>query len=290
MARLSRHLTVEGKPVCLVMLDPVLVRLARYGGLLRQHDFRQLWIAQGVSQFGTQVTVLALPLAAILVLHASALEVAVLEAVEFLPFLFFGLPAGVWVDRLPRRSILMAADVGRAAVLAFVPVAHLLGVLAMWQLYVVAFVAGVLSVFFDVAYLAVLPELVDRDRLAEGNSRLEITRSAAQVLGPGLGGFLVGILTAPIAIVVDAFSYLGSAAFLSRIRTGRQRQEISAASTPRAGILREILEGLRFYAANAYLRATSAAVVSINLGVQISMSIYLVYVVGELGLGPEVSG
>jgi hypothetical protein len=88
MARLSRHLTVEGKPVRLVMLDPVLVRLARYGGLLRQHDFRQLWIAQGVSQFGTQVTVLALPLAAILVLHASALEVAVLEAVEFLPFLF----------------------------------------------------------------------------------------------------------------------------------------------------------------------------------------------------------
>jgi MFS family permease len=290
MTRLSRPATSKASQSAWLCSTPVIARLARYGGLLRQHDFRQLWVAQGISQFGTQITVLALPLAAILVLDASAFEVAALEAVEFLPFLLFGLPAGAWVDRLPRRSILMAADLGRAAVLALVPIAYLFDVLAMWQLFVVAFVAGALSVFFDVAYLAVLPELVERDRLAEGNSRLEITRSAAQVLGPGAGGFLVGLLTAPIAIAADALSYLGSAAFLARIRTARQRQAVVTASAPRAGLLREILEGLRFYAANAYLRATSAAVVSINLGVQISMSIYLVFVVRELGLGPEVIG
>jgi MFS family permease len=136
-----------------------------------------LWLAQTVSQVGTQVTLLALPLVAILVLGASPLEVGVLGAVEFLPFLLFTLPAGVWVDRLPRRRILIAADLGRAGILAMVPVLYLLGWLAMWQLYVVAFPAGTLTVFLDIGYQAFLLELVSRDRLAEGNSRLEVTHS-----------------------------------------------------------------------------------------------------------------
>jgi MFS family permease len=268
--------------------------LRRYAGLLREPDFRRLWLAQSVSQIGTQVTVLALPLVAILVVKASALEVAILGAVEFLPFLFFTLPAGAWVDRLSRRRVLITADIGRAAILGLVPLAYAAGVLAMWQLYVVAFAAGILTVFFDVAYQAILPELVERDRLAEGNSRLEISRSAAQVVGPGLGGFLVGVISAPLAILADALSYLGSAAFLFRIRrtvaSARPAGPDDPAGGRRPSIRADIAEGLRFYAKSSLLLAESAAIVMLNLGGQIGGSISLVFVVRELAVKPEVIG
>lgn len=266
--------------------------LRRYAGLLRERDFRRLWLAQTVSQVGTQVTNLALPLVAILVLNASAFEVALLRAIEFLPFVFFTLPAGAWVDRLPKRRVLIAADLGRAAILALVPIGSVTGVLAMWQLYVIGFSAGILTVFFEVAYQSILPELVDRDRLAEGNSRLEISRSAAQILGPGLGGFLVGVITAPMAILADALSYLGSAGFLFGIRA--PVRDTSAARQPertlRPSIRHEIAEGLRFYAKSSLLLAESAAIVTMNLGSNISYSILLVYLVRELGLKPEAIG
>src|SRR6185295_18636650 len=190
--------------------------LVAWAGLLREPGFQGLWLAQTVSQLGTQVTLLAMPLVAILTLGASPLEVGILTAVDFLPFLLFTLPAGVWVDRLPRRRILIA-DVGRAFILAAIPAAYLAGILEMWQLYVVGFLAGTLTVFFDVGYQAFLPELVPRERLAEGNSRLEVSRSAAVVVGPGLAGVLVGLVTAPIAILVDSASFIVSAGFLGRI-------------------------------------------------------------------------
>jgi MFS family permease len=270
-------------------MTSIRARLTGWGGLLHQPDFRRLWLAQSVSQVGTQVTLLALPLAAILVLGASPLEVGVLGAVEFLPFLLFTLPAGVWVDRLPRRGILIAADLGRGAILAIVPALYLLGWLAMWQLYVIAFAVGTLTVFFDVGYQAFLPELVSRDRLAEGNSRLEVTRSTAQVLGPGLAGVLVGIVTAPVAILADALSYLASAAFLLRIRAARVATD-STAAVERPGFRREIAEGLRYFMRNPYLRATAGGVVTLNFAGQISGSIFLVFVVRELGLSPELIG
>ena len=266
--------------------------LRRYAGLLRERDFRRLWLAQTVSQVGTQVTNLALPLVAILVLNASAFEVALLGAIEFLPFVFFTLPAGAWVDRLPKRRVLIAADLGRAAILALVPIGYLTGALAMWQLYVIGFSAGILTVFFEVAYQSILPELVDRDRLAEGNSRLEISRSAAQILGPGLGGFLVGVITAPMAILADALSYLGSASFLFGIKapvrgTAPARD---AETAPRPSLRHEIAEGLRFYAKSSLLLSESAAIVTMNLGSNISYSILLVFLVRELGLKPEAIG
>ena len=266
--------------------------LRRYAGLLRERDFRRLWLAQTVSQVGTQVTNLALPLVAILVLNASAFEVALLGAIEFLPFVFFTLPAGAWVDRLPKRRVLIAADLGRAAILALVPIAYLTGALAMWQLYAIGFSAGILTVFFEVAYQSILPELVDRDRLAEGNSRLEISRSAAQILGPGLGGFLVGVITAPMAILADALSYLGSAGFLFGIKTHARdtptTHEVDA--SPRPSLRHEIAEGLRFYARSSLLLAESGAIVTMNLGSNISYSILLVFLVRELGLKPEAIG
>jgi MFS family permease len=267
-------------------------RLLRYAGLLREPAFRRLWVAQSISQVGTQVTQLALPLVAILVLGASPFEVALLGAVDFLPFLLFTLPAGAWVDRLPKQRVMVVADLGRMAVLGAIPAAALLHGLALWQLYVVGFLAGTLTVFFDISYQAVVPELVSRERLQEGNSRLEVSRSAAQVIGPGLAGVLVGVVTAPIAILVDAVSYLASAAFLVglRPRFAVARRPAAGSGERRPSIVREVLEGLRFYRASPLLRASSVAIVSLNLGGQIGGSIFLVYLVRELALTPEALG
>ena len=141
-----------------------------------------------------------------------------LGTIEFLPFILFSLPAGAWVDRLRRRPILIAGDIGRAVLLASIPVAYALDVLTIWQLYVVGFVAGTLTVFFDVSYQSYLPSLVDRDQLIEGNSKLEVTRTIAQTAGPALSGGLIGLLTAPIAILLDSISYGVSAFFVFLIR------------------------------------------------------------------------
>jgi MFS family permease len=257
--------------------------------LLRDPGYRGLWLAQSVSQIGTQITLLAMPLVAILVLDAGPLEVGILGAVDFLPFLLFTLPVGVWADRLPRRRILVAADLGRALVLLAIPLAYVADVLAMWQLYVVGFAAGTLTVFFDVGYQAFLPELVPRRSLAAGNSGLEVSRSSAQVLGPGLAGVLVGALTAPIAIVIDALSFIVSAGFLARI-PGSAIRTRPPADGPRPGFRREILEGLRYFGNNVYLRVTAAAVTTLNFAGQVGFAVYLVFLVRELGLTPEAIG
>ncbi|HYH93635.1 MAG TPA: MFS transporter, partial [Candidatus Saccharimonadales bacterium] len=143
--------------------------------VLRNPDFNRLWAAETISQFGTQVSLLALPLVAVVLLDASPLEVALLGTIEFLPFILFSLPAGAWVDRLRRRPILIAGDVGRALALATIPIAFVFDALTIWQLYAVGFIAGTLTVFFDVAYQSYLPSLVDRDQLVDGNGKLEIS-------------------------------------------------------------------------------------------------------------------
>ena len=200
------------------------------GGLWRRGDFLKLWSAQTISQFGSAVSQVAIPLVAVLTLHASAFEVAALSTVEFLPFLLFTLPAGVWVDRLPRRPILVIADAGRALALGSIPLVAAVGHLTLAQLYVAGFVTGTLTVFFDVAYQSYLPSIVEREQLVDGNAKLEISRSAAQIGGPGLGGVLVRAFTAPYAILADAVSYLCSAAFLFGIRT----KEVVPARTARS--------------------------------------------------------
>ena len=218
--------------------------------LSRDPEFLKLWAAQAISQLGTQVTLLALPLAAILVLDATATEVALLGAVEVLPFLLFTLPAGVWVDRLPRRPILVVTDLARAVALASIPFAYALDGLTLPHLYVVAFTIGVLSVFFDVAYLAYLPSLVERRELGTANSKLEATRSAAQIAGPGAAGVLVEAISAPVAILVDGVSYLFSALFVWRIeRPDRRERYVS----PRGRLLPQLKEGLSYVLRHPYL-------------------------------------
>ena len=172
------------------------------GGLWHHAGFRRLWVGETVSQFGTTVSQLALPLVAILALHASAFQVGVLTALETLAFVVVGLPAGAWVERMRFRSVLIVNDLVRAAALGWIPVARLTGLLTISQLYAVALVTGVSTVFFDVAYQSYLPQLVDRQQLVEGNAKLQASESVSQIAGPSLGGLLVQALTAPYAVLV----------------------------------------------------------------------------------------
>jgi MFS family permease len=256
-------------------------------GLWLRRDFLHLWAAQTISQFGTQVTALALPLAAILVLHASAFEVALLSMFDFLPFLFFALPAGVWVDRLPRRPILVIGDLGRAAALVSIPIAAVFDALTIGQLYVVGFAAGTLTVFFDVAYQSYLPSLVARDELGDANGKLEVSRSGAQLGGPGLAGLLVAAVTAPYAILADALSFVGSAAFVARIRTAEPMLERHA---ERERMRTEIGEGLRYVLRHPYMRPSMASVALSNFWTNLLFAIFLVYAVRTLGLDAKRIG
>ncbi len=186
--------------------------------LFRQGDFAKLWSAATISLFGTQISTLAIPFIAAVVLRASPGEVGLLTTINFLPFILFTLPAGVWVDRMRRRPILIAADLGRALLLLSIPVAWWAGVLSMPQLYVVGFLTGVLTVFFDVADMSYLPSVVGREQLVEGNAKLQMSASAAQVLGQPVGGGLIAAVTAPVAMLIDVVSYLVSAVLILFIR------------------------------------------------------------------------
>jgi MFS family permease len=257
------------------------------GGLWRHSDFLKLWSAETVSQFGSQISLLALPLVAIDVLHVSAFKVASLTTVEFLPFLLVSLPAGVWVDRLPRRPILIAGDLARAGLLASIPVAHAMDVLTIWQLYGVGLVVGIATVFFDIAYQSYLPSLVARQQIIDGNAKLEISRSAAQLGGPGVAGLLVGWLRAPAAILIDAVSFLGSALFILSIR----KTEISQADrAPRRKMRTELREGLSYVLRHPYLKNIAACTAIFNFFGLMGFAVLLVFARRQLHLSPQAIG
>jgi MFS family permease len=257
------------------------------GDLWRSGDFLSLWAAQSISQVGSAVSQLALPLVAILVLDASAFEVSLLAALEFLPFLLFALPAGVWVDRLRRRPILILADVGRAVALASIPAAAVFDAITIWHLYAVGFAVGTLTVAFDVAYQSYLPSLISRSQLVEGNSKLELSRSVAQIAGPGLGGILVAVLTAPYAVAAGAVSFVASATFLYRIGSVEPPPERHEQTSIRA----ELIEGLRYLFGDPRWRAFSGYVATINFfSSGLVFSILLVFAVRDLGLSTAEIG
>jgi hypothetical protein len=255
-------------------------------GSLRQRDFLKLWGGETVSLFGTQVTVLALPLTAVLTLEASASELGLLNAARFAPFIAVILFAGVWIDHRRRRPILIQTNVGRALLIALVPAAAFLDILRLELLYAVGFLVGVLTVFFDVAYPSYLPSLIGRSQLTAGNSRLEASRSAAEVGGPGVGGLLVQLVTAPFALLIDAFSFLFSAIVLSTIRA----QEPEPATIERSPAWAAIREGFRFTFANRYLRPIAGEAATFNLFEQTIMTIFVIYAVRELDLSAGLLG
>jgi MFS family permease len=248
-------------------------------------DFLKLWGAQTISTVGTQVTLIALPLTAILVLDASTFEVAALTAMDTLPFLLFALPAGIWVDRLRRRPLMIVADVGRAAALLSIPLAYWFAGLSLGQLFAVGFSVGTLGVMFDLSYLSYLPSLVGRGQVATGNARLEATRSAAQATGPGLGGALVGFFGAPVAILADAVSYLFSAWLLGWIRQPEPEPAVD-----RRPALSELREGIRYVFRQPYLRALTLAIGGSNLFTFMVIGLFMVYAVRGLGLSAQLIG
>ncbi len=203
-----------------------------------------------------------------------------------LPFLLIALPAGVWVDRLPRKPILVAGDLGRALALASIPVAWSADALTMWQLYVVGFAVGVFTVFFDVAYQSYLPSLVARSELVEGNAKLEVTRSGAQLAGPGAGGLLVGAITAPYAIVADSLSFLWSALLLMRIRRG----EVVEVPDEEPSMRRELIAGLRYLFGDPRWRAIAIYGAIAHFWGAVVFAVFLVYAVREVGLSAELIG
>ncbi len=263
--------------------------------LARNGDYRKLWTAATVSLFGTQVSLVAIPFIAVILLKAPAFQVALLGTVEFLPFLLFTLPAGAWVDRLPRRLILVTGDFGRAIALLSIPIAWELGGLTIWQLYLVGFINGTLTVFFDVADQSFLPAILEPDDLVEGNSKLQVSGSAAQILGQPLGGGLIGLLGAPVAILADALSFVASGGLIFWIRKREPKRVPAETATgdgpgPIAGLRTEIGEGLRYVLDHPYLRYIAASTGLSNLFSNIAFATFAVFVYDTLGLSAPVVG
>ncbi|THV30886.1 MFS transporter [Glycomyces paridis] len=255
-------------------------------GLLRDHDFRDLFLSTTVAQFGYQITSLALPLAAVIALDVSELEVGVLSSMTMIAFLLIGLPAGAWVDRMRRRRVLIVSDVVRAAVLFTVPLAWWADALTIWHLYAVALVIGIFTVFFDVSYQSYLPHLVGRKHLVEGNAKLETVRSTAQLGGPVLAGQLIEWLTAPVALAFDAAAMGASALLLLRIRRREPRPVVAHGS--RIGA--EIKDGLRFVFGNRILASIVACTGTWNFWMGAFMAMIVVFLPRDIGLSPGEIG
>ncbi len=262
------------------------MRLKR-DGLWGNPDFLKLWTGQTVSVFGSLITHTALPFTAILVLDATPIQIALLSAAHIVPALAIGFAAGVWVDRLRRRPVMIAADIGRAVLLATIPVAHLLDSLTIEQLYVVALLESVLTLFFDVAYLSYLPSLVRRDELLEGNAKLAASSSVSEVGAFGVSGWLVQIFTGPIAVLIDAFSFVFSAVCVGLIR---KPEPEPAPPEERGGMMREAREGIRAVLGHRLLRPMAVAGVVVDFSFSMFGAAYMLFVTRELGFRPGVLG
>jgi MFS family permease len=251
-------------------------------GLLRDRVFRRYWGAGTISMFGDQISGIALPLAAVLVLHVGAASMGYLTALEWLPSLLFGLPAGAWVDRRGRRrQMMIAADLGRAALFASIPICFALHALTLPQLYLVTFGAGTLSILFAVSDATMFVSIVPEEQYVDGQSLAYGSRALSFVGGPSVGGVLVQVLSAPAAILMDALSFLGSAFFLSRIRPVEPPADDSKGS---------ILAGARFIAGSPIVRSSLIAVATINFFNLMFNALYLLYAVRVLHIRPGVVG
>ncbi|HYR47413.1 MAG TPA: MFS transporter [Candidatus Polarisedimenticolia bacterium] len=221
-----------------------------YARLLRDPRFAKLLAGQSISELGSAVTQIALPTIAVLVLHAGPFELGILIALQRIPFPILALFVGVWIDRLPRRRVMIVADLLRAATLAAVPISYGTGFLGLPLLYAVSLVTGVLTIFFDLAYLSYVPELVERERLSDANATLQMSLSVANLAGPGLGGLLIQAVGAARAVGIDAASFVAS--FLSLLWMGPDK--VRAERRPPPGMLKELREGLSHVFAHPLLR------------------------------------
>jgi MFS family permease len=255
--------------------------------LLRLPAFRNLWLGQSVSLLGDQISFIALPLAAVLVLDAGPGQMGLLGAAALAPHLLLSLPAGVWLDRVvSRRRVMIATDLARAVLLASIPLAYALDALSFAQLYAVAFLTGCLAVFFDLSYPTLFVSVTPRERFLEGNSLVHGSRSFSFVAGPSLGGLLVQLFSAPFALLADAVSFLGSALFLGRMRAEEPPVEQAAAASVRA----QAAEGLRFIGGNDIFRPTLTAVATLNFFNSAFQALFILYATRTLGVSAGALG
>jgi len=259
----------------------------RLNNLWLNGNFLKLWISETVSLFGSQISVLAIPLLAVQVLKATPVQMGVLTALGLAPILVFGLLAGAWIDRLRRHPILLWTNIGRMALLGSIPVVSFFSLPSFGQLYLVAFLAGTLTVFFDIAYQAYLPSLVRKEELIDGNSKLELSRSFAQIVGPAVAGGLVALVTAPFAVAIDALSFLVAALGIATIREPETVQSVPA---EHQNILQDIKVGLHFVLSHRLLRPVVCATSVFNLFFGIIYAQQILFMTRTLHLSPVVIG
>src|SRR5438093_409857 len=255
--------------------------------LWRDADFRKLWAGQTVSEVGSVVARTVIPLVALMVLGAGPIQMALLIVAASLAVLLIGLLAGAWVDRLRRRPLLILADATRALLLLSIPAAYIAGVLRIEQLYVVVFIEGCLGALFDAAYPAYVPSLIGVDRVVEGNSKLATSSSLAEIGGPGLAGGLVQLIGPPLAIFVDAISFVVSALSLILIRSREPSRPPRTSPTP---IRLEILEGLRLLRRHAVLLPLTLRSIIAHVAGSFYGVLYTIYLIQELHLSPFLLG
>jgi MFS family permease len=263
--------------------------MAGRSSLWRHRDFMLLWGGQTISEVGSAVTVLALPLLAVISLDATTFEVGLLTACTNLAFLLVALPAGAWVDRWRRKPVLVWGDLGRVALLGSIPAARAFDVLHLPQLYVVALLTGVLTVFFDVAYMSYMPALVGRDQLVDANGKLGASQSFGQVAGPSFGGLLVGALGAAYAIAVDAASFLVSGVLTTAIRRREPAPVVVAGSGGRR-LPDEIREGLSFVVRHPILKRIVGCTGTSNFFSSAYLAVEAVFLVRVLHASPGIIG
>jgi len=261
----------------------------RLGGLWQHPDFLKFWAGQSISRLGTFVTALALPTAAIQLFGAGPVEIGALAALQSLPFPLFGIVSGVVADRLPRRPVMIVCDLGRMIALGSIPIAYAAGQLTMFQLYAVALIVGAFTPFAVVASQAYLKGLVARDQLMEGNAKLEVSNSTAGVAGRALAGLLIYWIQAPLAILVDAASYLVSAALLLSVRKPEPVLE-SHHGQRQESFWRAAWQGLVATFEDRTIRLIAASSATVNLGQNIAQAVYLLYAYETLHLNPAEVG
>lgn len=262
------------------------MRLWPATGLWQHADFVRLWSAHTISEFGSHISRDGLPLAAVITLGATPAEMGLLGVAGVAPVVLVGLLAGVWVDRLHRRPIMIITDLGRALVLLAIPILAILGQLQIWHLYIITALVGVMTVFFRVADQSYLPFLVGREQLFEGNSKLGVTSSIAEVGGPPMAGVLVQLITAPIAIFLDALSFVASALFVGAIRT--PEPPIST-HEERPRLFRQIVEGANVILHSPILRPIAAAAGTRSFFGGF-FGLYTLYAINDLHLTPFLVG
>lgn len=249
-------------------------------------DFLLLWAGQSISSYGTQLRKIVLPTAAILIFDATPLQVSIIAFCSYVGLLVFGLPSGIWIDRWDRRRVMLVCDAAQTAAVASIPAVFVMGQLSLGVLYVVALINGILDVFFMVAYQSIVPSLVSRDELVRANSRMEFGRAGAMILGPATAGALVSLVAAPLALVVNAATFLASVISLVQIRG----PGVSSHRRRRGPFLGELAAGLRVIVQQPVVRATTAAAMTTNLGDAAVMAVLLLFAYRGLGLSPVEVG